>query len=53
MRAREKVDHPAHYGGADNPHEHIKVAEALGWGYCVGNATKYLWRLGRNQARTG
>ena len=25
----EKVDHPSHYGGADNPYEAIKVIE--GW----------------------
>jgi len=45
---KETVNHPAHYGGKDNPFEHVKVARALGW---VGNAfiyncTKYLWRLG-------
>lgn len=25
--SKEKADHPAHYGGADNPYEVIKVAE--------------------------
>lgn len=25
---REQVDHPRHYGGADNPYEVIKVLEA-------------------------
>lgn len=43
----EEVDHPKHYGGADDPYEHIKVCEALGWGYHIGNATKYLWRMGK------
>lgn len=45
----EKVDHPAHYGGADNPYEVIKIIEALGWGeaFCAGNALKYLMRAGR------
>ena len=38
------VDHPQHYGGKDDPFEHIKVAEAKDWGYHLGNATKYLWR---------
>lgn len=45
----EKVDHPSHYGGKDNPYEHIKVMAA--WlspegfaGYCIGQATKYLVR---------
>jgi hypothetical protein len=43
---KEAVDHPDHYGGADNPYEHIKVCEALGWDYHIGGATKYLWRAG-------
>jgi hypothetical protein len=43
----EAVDHPSHYGGADNPYEHIKVAEAMGWGYHIGNVTKYVWRAGK------
>lgn len=42
----EQVDHPNHYGGADNPYECIKVIEAWGLGFCDGNALKYLarWR---------
>lgn len=39
---------PAHYGGADNPYEVIKVLEA--WGihdFCVGNTIKYLARNGK------
>ncbi len=47
MDMTDMVNSPPHYGGADNPYEHIKVAEALGWGYHIGNCTKYLWRLGR------
>lgn len=43
----EAVDHPKHYGGKDDPFEHVKVAEARGWGYHIGNATKYLWRMGK------
>ena len=43
----ESVEHPSHYGGKDNPLEHIKVVEALGWDYWIGNCTKYLWRAGR------
>lgn len=42
----ETVDHPAHYGGADNPYEVIKVLEA--WltpeefvGFLKGNVIKY------------
>lgn len=46
VKMKETVDHPSHYGGENDPHEHIKVAEAKGWGYHIGNATKYLWRMG-------
>lgn len=42
----DPIDHPKHYGGADDPFEHIKVVEAKGWGYHIGNCTKYLWRAG-------
>lgn len=41
------VDHPAHYGGSDNPYEAIKVIEAWGLSYCLGNAIKYISRAGR------
>jgi len=46
------VDGPAHYGGADNPYETIKVMVA--WfgvehavAFCKMNAIKYLSRAGR------
>jgi len=48
----EEVDHPSHYGGADDPFEHVKVCEAKGWGYHVGNATKYLWRMGQKPGQS-
>jgi hypothetical protein len=41
------VNHPAHYGGADNPYEAIKVIEAWDLGFCLGNAVKYIARAGR------
>lgn len=48
----EMVDHPEHYGGADDPHETIKVLRA--WlteeelaGFLKGNAIKYLSRANR------
>lgn len=41
------VDHPAHYGGAANPYEAIKVIEAWGLGFCLGNTVKYLSRAGK------
>lgn len=42
----EQVDHPDHYGGADNPYEAIKIIEALGLGFSDGNVIKYIvrWR---------
>lgn len=43
----ETVNHPAHYGGADNPHEPIKLIERWGLGFKLGNALKYLCRAGR------
>jgi hypothetical protein len=41
----ETVNHPAHYGGKDDPYEVIKVLEAwdlrLALGFCWGNLVKY------------
>jgi hypothetical protein len=45
--ANEQVDHPEHYGGADDPYEAIKVIEAWHLGFCLGNAVKYISRAGR------
>lgn len=47
--AVEKVNHPAHYGGGENPYEVIKVLFAWGWGedFCKANTVKYLARAGR------
>ena len=46
----EAVGHPAHYGGADNPYEAIKVIEAWGLGFCLGNTVKYIARAGKKGA---
>lgn len=40
------VDHPPHYGGADNPYEAIKVIEAWSLNFHLGNAVKYISRAG-------
>ena len=45
--AKETVDHPAHYGGGENPYECIKVIEAWGLGFHLGNAVKYIARAGK------
>jgi hypothetical protein len=46
----ESVNHPSHYGGADNPYEVIKVIEAWGFdvkSFCLGNTLKYVGRSGK------
>lgn len=43
----EMVDHPTHYGGKDNPYEAIKVIEAWGVGFNLGNTLKYISRAGK------
>jgi hypothetical protein len=43
----EVIDHPEHYGGADNPYEAIKVVEAWKLGFHLGNVIKYIARAGR------
>jgi uncharacterized protein DUF3310 len=40
----DMVNHPAHYGGADNPYEAIKVIDAWQLGFALGNAVKYIAR---------
>jgi hypothetical protein len=45
--AAEAVNHPAHYGGKDNPYEAIKVIEAWMLDFHIGNAVKYIARAGR------
>lgn len=44
MAESEAVDHPAHYGGVDNPYEAIKVIEAWALGFHLGNTVKYIAR---------
>lgn len=47
MQKPDAVNHPLHYGGKDNPYEAIKVIEAWGLGFCLGNTVKYIARAGR------
>lgn len=46
------VQHPIHYGGANNPYETIKVLEA--WGllesFALGNVVKYISRASKKGA---
>lgn len=46
----EEVDHPAHYGGANDPYEAIKVIEAWGLGFNLGNTVKYISRAEKKGA---
>jgi hypothetical protein len=48
--APDAVNHPQHYGGADNPYEAIKVIEAWELGFCLGNTVKYIARAGKKGA---
>jgi hypothetical protein len=42
----EIINHPAHYGG-DTVYEVIKVIEAWELGFHLGNAVKYIARVGK------
>ena len=44
----KKVNHPAHYGGADNPYEAIKVLRE--WQL---DKDAYLWNVGKYLSRAG
>lgn len=50
MLPKETINHPAHYGGADNPYEAIKVIEAWELGFHLGNTAKYISRAGKKGA---
>lgn len=41
------IDHPPHYGGADDPYEVIKVIEAWDLDFHLGNVLKYIGRAGK------
>lgn len=43
----ESINHPAHYGGETNLYEAIKVIDAWGLDFCLGNCAKYLSRAGK------
>lgn len=43
----EQVNHPAHYGGADDPYEAVNVIEAWGLPWHLGDAVKYIARAGK------
>jgi hypothetical protein len=43
------IDHPKHYGGANNEYEAIKVIEAWDLGFNLGNVVKYVARAGKKE----
>lgn len=47
IKKKELVDHPEYYGGKDNIYEAIKVIDAWGLGFCLGNTIKYISRAGK------
>lgn len=47
MAETENVKHPQHYGGKNNPFETIKVIDAWGLNFSLGNAVKYISRAGK------
>lgn len=46
MNVPDAVNHPPHYGG-DTTYEAIKVIEAWGLDFHLGNAVKYICRAGK------
>lgn len=48
----DNVNHPAHYGGADNVYEAIKVIEAWNLDFCLGNVVKYISRAGKKEGNS-
>lgn len=48
----DNVNHPAHYGGADNVYEAIKVIEAWNLDFCLGNVIKYISRAGKKEGNS-
>lgn len=48
----EKVNHPSHYGGKDNPYEAIKVIRAWALNFALGNTVKYIARAGKKNGES-
>ena len=48
----DMIDHPDHYGGKENTYEAIKVIEAWGLGFHLGNVIKYISRAGKKDPKT-
>jgi hypothetical protein len=46
----ETVNHPSHYGGAENLYETIRVIENWELDFHLGNAVKYISRAGKKDS---
>lgn len=47
MKANDKQVGGQHYKNVNGLPDHWDIVMGMGWDYLIGNATKYLWRLGR------
>jgi len=47
----ELVDHPDHCGGKENTYAAIKVIDAWGLGFHLGNVIKYISRAGKKDPK--
>jgi len=48
----ERVNHPPHYGGEEDPYEVIKVILAWELDFLLGNVVKYVARAGKKGINT-
>lgn len=46
-KPKENINHPSWYGSKDDPYETIKVIQAWGLNFPLGNAIKYISRAGK------
>jgi len=53
MSANNKQVGGTHYATDDDLPQHWDIVIAMGWDYLVGNATKYIWRLGKKHTSIG
>ena len=51
MDKNARINHPSHYGGADNPYEAIKIIDHWKLGFNLGNTVKYILRSGRKKKK--
>ena len=47
QRVEDQINHPRHYANDNPAYEAIKVIEAWGLDFCLGNTVKYISRAGK------